>query len=351
MKIVILHNLYGEFSHGGAETAVAMMADNYQKQGYEVFLISTRPLQRKPQTDNKLKIYHLASEFYNLSQHSLPYRLLWQIANLFSFAKYYKIKKILEQEKPDLAITHNLMGLGLLSVRAIHNLKIRHEHFLHDIQLLHPSGLMIWGQEKKIASPAARLYQYYSKNIIGSPQQVISPSRWLLDMHSDNGFFKNSELLFKPFTWPQSANAITTKNKPAKNFLFIGQIEEQKGILFLINSFKKIPGANLTLNVAIRDGGQDLATARQLAADDLRIKFLGPLSYEETDKIKELNDCLIVPSLCYENSPTVIYGAQAAGLKIVAAKLGGIPELMKPGDELFQPGDAQDLIRVISKLI
>jgi len=349
MKIALLHNLYGKYSRGGAETAVKLMAENFQAAGHQVFIITTRP--RRAQAADALpiheeagkKIYYLKSEFYHLNRHSGFYRAAWQIGNFFAFRKAKKIKQILTSEKPDLAVTHNLMGLGWLTPLILKKLKIRHEHFLHDIQLLHPSGLIIFGQEQKINYWAAKIYQALTRGLFSAAAKVISPSRWLLEMHKQRGFFKDSEQETRPFSWPGKQNAGKADIGPIKNFLFIGQIEKQKGILLLIETFKKIDEADLTLTVAIRGGGQGLERAKKISQDDGRIKLLGPLSYEETEKIMADSDCLIVPSLCYENSPTVIYGAHAAGLPVIAARLGGIPEIMASGDAMFSPGDQNDL--------
>jgi glycosyltransferase involved in cell wall biosynthesis len=353
MKICLMHNLYGEYSRGGAETAVKMLADNFRKAGNEVFIITTRPKSFPNKNEKYTKdkpvenIYYIASEFYNLGRHSLPYRAFWHIGNIFSFEKAEEIKNILKAEKPDLVITHNLMGLGFMTPALLRKLNIPHEHFLHDIQLIHPSGLMIFGKEQKINRPSAKIYQALTRALFASPAKIISPSYWLLEMHKQRGFFKDSATEIRPFIWPGVPVKKQKTDSPVKNFLFIGQIEEQKGIFFLIAAFKKIVDQELTLNVAVRGGGSDLEKAREASRDDARIHILGPLSYEETDRLKMTSDCLIVPSLCYENSPTVIYGAQAAGLTVIASRLGGIPELIRKEDQLFTPGDEPDLIAKI----
>jgi glycosyltransferase involved in cell wall biosynthesis len=42
-------------------------------------------------------------------------------------------------------------------------------------------------------------------------------------------------------------------------------------------------------------------------------------------------DVLVVPSLCYENSPTVIYESLGMGMPVLAADIGGVAELIKEG--------------------
>ncbi|HBA36758.1 TPA: hypothetical protein DCZ15_02665 [Candidatus Falkowbacteria bacterium] len=352
MKIGLIHNLYGQFSRGGAETVVEMMLNELRQSGHEVFLISTRPLDRprdknQNSTTQAFKIYDRPSRFYRLAEMPKWRRLLWHGGQLF-FPTKRQIRKILLTEKPDLIITHNLSGLGFRLPIMLRKLKIRHEHFLHDIQLLHPSGLLLWGQEKKLETRSAKIYQALTRAYFASPAKIISPSRWLLETHRQRGFFKNSATEIRPFRWPQSAEQRQITDKTAKHFLFVGQIEEQKGVFLLIKAFRKLTDPDVSLTFAIRNGGQKITAAQKAAAGDTRIKFLGPLSYEETKKIMLTGDCLVVPSLCYENSPTVIYGAQSVNLPVLAAAIGGIPEIIGPRDRLFRPGDESDLLKKLA---
>lgn len=353
MKIGLLHNLYGELSRGGAENVVRLMAEELRTAGQSVFLITTKPAGSKSapeqNTDHDLKIYYLDSNFYNLARARQLYRFFWQISNIFSISQYFRIREILKKEKPDLVITHNLMGLGWLAPLALRRLKIRHEHFLHDIQLLHPSGLMILGQEKKIISLSARVYQTLTRFLFSSPAKIISPSHWLLDLHRQHGFFPYSVGEIKPLQLnrPDAATGHRSRdNMPPTNFLFVGQIEDHKGILFLIETFKDIKNQSIGLRIA--GDGQRLAAAKNAAAGDKRIEFIGRLDRTGVQSEMAKSDYLIVPSLCYENSPTVIYEARAAGLPLIAADIGGIKEIIGPHDRLFIAGDQEDLKKKIS---
>lgn len=345
MKIALANNLYYPFERGGAETVVEAMIKDFKAQGHEVFLLTTRPRGKEAPSEPGLKIYYFPSSFHNLGRRPIIGRLFWHLGDIFSFRSYRRAKKIFKQEKPDLVLTHNLTGLGFMLPLAIREQGIRHEHFLHDIQLLHPSGLMFYGQESRISSLAARLYQALVRAFISSPAKVISPSRWLLELHRRRGFFRDSETELRPFLappLPPAADGKADKAGAKKNFLFVGQIERHKGILFLIKTFKRLPAADIRLTI-VGDGSQ-LEAARKLAEKDPRIEFLGRRPFEETRRIMAASDCLIVPSLCYENSPTVIFGAHQAGRKIIASDLGGIPEMMEARDSLFRPGDEEDLL-------
>ena len=52
-------------------------------------------------------------------------------------------------------------------------------------------------------------------------------------------------------------------------------------------------------------------------------------------------DTLLVPSLCYENTPTVITEAHSHGLRVVASLIGGIPEMLLPNDIAIEPANRQ----------
>jgi glycosyltransferase involved in cell wall biosynthesis len=351
MKIGIINNLYKPYNKGGAEKVCERIIAELEENGHSCFIITTKP-KDKAEINHEPKTHYLSSEYYNLGKKSLPYRFFWQIRNIFNFGKEKKIKKILQLEKPDLIISNNLMGVGLKTFKIIKRLNIKHTHILHDIQLIHPSGLMIFGKEKIINTLPARIYQNISRKFSGSPEKVVSPSNWLLQEHLKKGFFKNSEKIIQanPRPFGEKKEIIRDKNKETKDFLFIGQIEEHKGIIFLIETFKKIESTKI--NLKIIGDGKLMNKIKLMSQDDNRIKILGPKHKEEV--IEELikSDCLIVPSLCYENSPTVIYEAKHFDLPIIASNLGGIPELISQEYEiLFEAGNQADLINKINDFI
>ena len=108
----------------------------------------------------------------------------------------------------------------------------------------------------------------------------------------------------------------------------------------MIKAFKKIPELEL---IIVGDGSQ-FKKAQELIGQNKNIKLLGRLSNDEVKKMMVESGALIMPSLCYENSPTVIYEAMNAELPVVASNIGGIPELIKDKNLLFESGNEKDLI-------
>ncbi len=357
MKIAFANNLYFPFNRGGAETVVRNQISDLKRMGHEVFLITCKPKKNNlaPNMEtaiaSDLKIYYLESDYSRLAEFPGYRRLVWHIKNTFSFALSASIKKILIDEKPDLVITHNIMGLGFRLPVVLRKLKIRHEHYLHDIQLLYPSGLMMLGQEKIIDSLGAKFYQLFTRAFFASPAKVVSPSYWLLGQHRQRGFFHDSEAEIKNFN-AQSEDAsedmVISKDKaikklPFHNFLFVGQIENHKGILLLIKSFLEAQKSRPEIKLTIIGDGSLLNEAKELAGNNNSINFKGRLEAAGVKDLMAQNDCLVIPSLCYENAPMTIHEAHAAGLSVLAANIGGIPEIINHHDRLFKAGDFLDL--------
>ena len=338
MKICLINNLYKPYQRGGAERVVEILNNDLRGLNHEVFIISTRPNKRN---DNEEKnTYYLKSKYSELNNFSYFEKLVWQSYNLINFKKYFKISKILKEEKPDLVISHNLMGLGLLTPLAIKKSGAKHLHILHDIQLLHPSGLMYFGQEKIINSWFARIYQKIVSLLFNnSATTIISPSQWLLDLYNSKGLFKNNKKIIITNPIPKNKN---THLNSSKNFIFIGQLEYHKGLDLFIAAATRFTDYNFLI---VGDG-----SLQNTITETANLKLLGRKTSEEINNLLSTSLALIMPSRCYENSPTVIYEAAAIGVPVIATNLGGIPELIeKYGGLLFEPDNLDSLIMAITE--
>ncbi len=336
MKIGLINNLYKPYQRGGAERIVELLSDELKSLGHTVFIISTRPKTKKELEETG--VYYLSSNYSELNHFSFVYRLIWQINNLINLKKYYQIDNILKIEKPDLVITNNLMGLGLLTSGAIKNSGACHIHILHDIQLLHPSGLMYFGKEKNINSLFAKIYQKITSNLIGKPI-VVSPSSWLLELYKNQGLFKNTktQVIANPFIYKN----IIAKEKN-NSFIFIGQLEKHKGVDLFVKAAARFTDYNFLI----------VGSGPLVIEETNNLKVLGRKTSEEVSDLLSRSLAVIIPSRCYENSPTVIYEAAAVNTPAIAANLGGIPELIEIfGGLLFEPDNLDSLVITIEQFL
>jgi len=81
------------------------------------------------------------------------------------------------------------------------------------------------------------------------------------------------------------------------------------------------------------------------AAAIREIEWLGPRSKEEVTGAMAEASVLILPSTWYEGFPLVIAEAFAAGLPIIASRIGGLAEVVSDGQTgwLVSPGDPDEL--------
>lgn len=365
MKICLISNLYKPYSKGGAEQVVKDTIEGLKNKGEDVILITIEPfknlssLKPKSTEENGIKIYRFYPlnifSYINIDNHNHLTRFFWRIFDIFNIHSYFVVKNILKHEKPNTVHTHNLTGIGYLTPKAIKKVKIKHIHTVHDIQLASPSGLMIknkennW-QQKGIAS---KIYSMICNYLFNSISIVISPSKWLMDYYKNKNFFKNSKqvILKNPIKKNPALCTETGQTYDQKNiiFSFIGQIEKHKGVLFLIEVFNCLKELNIKLEIV--GGGSQLENAKKLAKNN-NIKFYGKLPHENAlDKLKTAN-FVIIPSLCYENSPNVVLEALNAGKAVIAADIGGAAELVEEDNGYkFEAGDKKDLINKIKLAI
>lgn len=362
MKIGIVTNLYPPYARGGAEIIITRLVTELIVLGHDVFVITTRsfnglaslfPRLQDDSTERVYRFYPL-NFYHSLKDYRFPkaLRFLWHIIDAFSPLSARTVVRILKDEQPDVVITHNLKGIGLPISRAIRRAGFFHVHHVHDVQLSVPSGLIIAGHEHLRAFPrlAHGLYTCLCRAIVGSPNVVIFPSRFLSDFYRERCFFKKSRCVIMPNPAPRIAALPRTHRVVGPlRLLFVGQLVEHKGIMFLMETLKQLA---IPFELSIAGDGPMHDWVQETARGDRRLIYVG---YSNLDRLVQLfqnTDALVIPSLCYENSPNVIYEALQAGVPVVAADIGGVSELIKDGENgfLFKSGNAQSLLEVIGQM-
>jgi len=138
---------------------------------------------------------------------------------------------------------------------------------------------------------------------------------------------------------------------------FVGWLIPIKGVIYLVKAMAEVvqrhPNSLLLLVGQGDERGEEEIKIREkvesLGLED-RVRFLGWRS--DVDAIMGCFDIFILPSL-NEGMGRVLVEAMAAGLPIVASRVGGIPDLVTHGENglLVPPADAGALERAISDLL
>lgn len=330
MKVIVVNNRYGASTVGGAEAVAAKQVADLRAAGHTVEVVTTAPhISGFKKGADGVWTYSPLNIWPFVSLAKLPklLRYKWHAIDTLSPFPARSWRRWLQQQKPDLVITHNLKGLGLTSTRAFSDGPWKWEHVCHDVQLMLPSGLMMYGQEKALDSWFNRAYQSICRKLFRGMAKVAFPSQWLLDLYKGRGFFAGTELYKTPVNVTPPPPKPRAPGEPLR-VLFAGQVEEHKGINWLVESWPQIRSAIGEATLTVAGDGSQLKKLKELTRDDSSIHWLGWLNQDQLREQMRQAHVLIVPSLCYENAPTVIFQAYVVGLPVVGSRCGGIPELV-----------------------
>jgi len=330
MKVLILSNLYSPDGRGGAERVAELQAQGLREAGHEVVVLTSgKKFGLHDEITSGIKIYRFFPWnifwYKNIANYPFVVRMIWHVIDGINLQSLWTVREVIDKEKPNFIISHNIKGLGLQALVALSNERDKWIHVIHDIQLAIASGLMRRGEEKKAErSLFNKVNEWFCRMMFNSPKVVISPSKWLLDFYKNKGFFKGSKCAVLP---NPVENGPEIDHKPSERLrmLYIGQIEEHKGINWLVRHIQDLAG---DWELKVVGDGSAMADVQRISADEKRIKILGKKNRKEINEIFSDTDLTIVPSLVYENSPAVVYESMEAGVPVLAARIGGCGELI-----------------------
>jgi glycosyltransferase involved in cell wall biosynthesis len=119
--------------------------------------------------------------------------------------------------------------------------------------------------------------------------------------------------------------------------LFVGRLSHEKGIATLASAAAALPHGSLRVAGSGPDGaGLDVLPS---------VTVLGALHAQAVAKEMARAVALVMPSIWYENFPRTLVEAYAAGLPVIASRLGALERIVDDGVTglLFDPGNPADL--------
>jgi glycosyltransferase involved in cell wall biosynthesis len=140
----------------------------------------------------------------------------------------------------------------------------------------------------------------------------------------------------------------TIKCEPTPHrFIFVGQIIKLKGIDTLIQAVEILKDKNVKVEVLLIGEGKDYNHYKnrvKKAKLESEIKLIGLKKPDEVAELIMTSNALILPSYS-EGFPRVIIEAFACSRPVIASAVGGIPELVRDGENGFiiEPGNPEVL--------
>ena len=142
--------------------------------------------------------------------------------------------------------------------------------------------------------------------------------------------------------------------------LFVGRLVERKGVEVLVRAVARLaPHRPIRLKV-VGDGewrGRIMQVVEELSADEF-VELAGRVTEEELAEAYQSADVFALPAVFDSKGDTeglgvVLIEALCAGIPVVGANAGGIPDIVVDGKTgwLVPPGDDEELARVLAEVL
>jgi glycosyltransferase involved in cell wall biosynthesis len=277
------------------------------------------------------------------------------------YLKMGKIRSVLESKSYDVIHYHNISLLGpeIMTLdqndRPVIKMYTTHEHWL-----ICPTHVLWKFNSRACEKPecfkctllAKRPPQFWRYNGLlkrtsRHVDQFVSPSRFTAKMHAQRGF--SEPVTHLPyFIEKVDREWQNPDQRPQEEpyFLFVGRLEKIKGLQNLIDIWSKVDNCDL---LVAGTGGQAKELHAQ-AADNSRIKFLGPLPQRELGNYYYHALATIVPSITYETFGIIIVESFARKTPVIVRDLGALPEVVEDSGGGFNYRSDEELLTAISQL-
>lgn len=283
-----------------------------------------------------------------------------------------KFEQLIEKERPDLAHVHLIWGQitgSILPVLKRHNIPIIFS--IHDYRIVCPAYTLRNGKGEICEQCRGRHFYHCVTNKCTKGSYPLSVMM-AMEQYYRNRFFNPAEYIDGLIYVSRFAKRMHEKympklkekknivlynladkilDTPAGNteryFLFFGRLSYEKGVRTLISAFKDMPHSKLKIagTGPLENELKDYTKVNNIT----NVEFLGYKSGKELTDLVENAYFIIVPSEWYENNPMTIIEGYAAGVPVIGANIGGIPEIIEEGRTgyLFTSADAADLKRAV----
>lgn len=282
---------------------------------------------------------------YNLRKH--PFSIL--TIPSFIIAELLYTCQIIHAKRPEIIHTHWLIPQGLIGALLHRFIKIPHIATIHGsdlnilkkYSLLYPIGRFITHNSSIITVNSNYMKQQLiavspdcEKEIHVIPMG-INPDQFSVNLHTDMKKLHRSEYLI----------------------LSVGRLIDWKGTIFLIKALPLVLEKYPNSKLIIAGTGPELEFLKNQASElglQNRIEFLGLIPPSDLLSYYKSADVFVLPSINLkgktEGLGVVLLEAMAAGCPVIGSAVGGIPDIIKNGENGFLVSE-KDPIAIAEKII
>lgn len=345
MRILQLNNYADPV--GGAEVYALALTRELSQRGHDVAFFGTHP--EREQSEDRLRVVRRPR--YDAS-------LLFRDPTTREALRDY-----IQRFSPEIVHVHNVFSLGLDVLQVLGATGLPLVQTVHDFSLLCPNSWCVRGDGSPCPGKAgAQCFQHECQRnypfdpevalqtrlkheiLNGIVDLMLCPSRYLADQMRENGAREVRHLNY----FIDAIASGPPTHRQGKELVFIGRLEPEKGVEYLLDAMPLVLAGDPDVHLTIVGGGslgEPLAARSEALHLGKAVSFLNHVPRPELGRFYATATACVLPSIWSENSPLVAYECLAAGLPMIASRVGGIPELAEDGVAgfTFRPRDPRDL--------
>ncbi len=202
---------------------------------------------------------------------------------------------------------------------------------------------------------------WYFKQIFRRADYIQAISTYLADWAKEmgatgavdvvpNGVEVNDQL-------PMTNDQITVRKKlgiadKSRMVVTVSRLVKKNGVEDLVRSFQYLPDGYHLLIIGIGELEAHLRDVVMGLSLSNRVHFIGQVSYDEVQKYLRVSDVFCRPSYS-EGLGNAFLEAMAAGVPVVATRVGGIPDFLRDGETgwFCRVGDPKDISEKIQYVL
>ncbi|MFQ3548508.1 MAG: glycosyltransferase [Armatimonadota bacterium] len=324
MRIAIFSESYEPIING-VSVCVSSLREKLTQKGHEIFIFAPA---NNGYIDKHPNVCRINSTSKLCKDYPIP------------FPYSQKAKKYFDEIKPDIVHTQTPFILGRMAQNFCSESNTPLVSTNHTMYTEYTHYVPFLPKETTKSIIKNLMKKYYNKCDI-----VVVPSTPVIDVLRSFGVTSDIEVIK---TGVDLIHAIDdTKKQEIRSelgvsengliLLYVGRVAREKNLNTLISAFKMLLDSDLDITLVVAGGGPALKETQSLAKKIgvySKIRFLGMLNRTQLEPIYCASDIFAFPSVT-ETQGIAVCEALSAGLPVVAANAGGLPENIIEGEDGF----------------
>jgi glycosyltransferase involved in cell wall biosynthesis len=345
---IVTSELVGPFNNGGIGTSMTGLAQCLAEAGFPVTILYTGGKFTAPAELNRWRgLYAAIGITVDWIRHDEAAGLAGPVASC-GFVAPWLVYLYLREREFDLVQFNDCMGEGYYCL-AMKRLGAAFEGTAMFVALHSPSQ---WIFEINRTLPDSLLFAAFSfaeRLSIRAADLLWSPSLYLLGWTRAHGFAHPPATFLQKYVLPpvplfgprEREGPVTRERIKPREIVFFGRLEERKGLRLFCQALRLVEPLLFERGIAIAFLGKPGTVGDRSALDFLdeeshhwRFRWEKRTGLGQQEAVEHLRsgDRLAIIASPADNSPCTVYEALAFAIPFLAARTGGIPELIDPED-------------------